>query len=141
MRVSDRLIFSVIFMFSGLALAQETPYVSASETVINFGYVPQWADLYRIITIKSNIDEPLIIGRINTYCSCIEATVENDRLNPHDSIQIKLNLNTNKLVGNLLKVTHIYDENNVRLAKITVMASIYKNNESFETINVELKHK
>lgn len=137
MKIFSKLIFTLVIMVSGLAQAQGTPLVSTSDNFINFGYVPQWTDLYRIITIKSNIDEPLVIGRINTYCNCIEVTMEKTEIPPHDSIQIKLALNTNKLVGNLLKVTHIYDDNDVRLAKITVMASIYKNNEAFETINVE----
>lgn len=127
----------IISLFSISVQAETKSLVSTSHSTINFGYVPQMGEYSRKITIKSNISDTLRIGKIKTYCDCITANINNDIIYPGDSIILELRLRSNNIVGRQYKVTHIYDENNIRLAKITVRASVYKKNANFETIFVE----
>ncbi len=127
----------IILLFSISVQAKTKSFVSASPSTVNFGFIPQMGEYSRKITIKSNISDTLRMGKIDTYCDCITANFNNDILYPGDSIILELRLRPNNLIGRQYKVTHVYDENNVRLAKIVVRASVYKKNANFETIFVE----
>jgi len=127
----------IILLFSISVRADVEPLVSLSSYTINFGFIPQMGEFSRKITFKSNTNDTLRIGKISTYCDCITGTFDNYVLLPGDSIVLELRLKPPKLAGRLYKVSHIYDENNVRLAKVTVKASIFEKGADFKTILVE----
>ncbi len=127
----------LILLFSISVQAETKPFVSLSHSTIDFGLIPQMGEYSRKITIKSNISDTLRMGKINTYCDCITANINNDIIYPGDSIILELRLRPSNLIGRQYKVTHVYDENNIRLAKIAVKASVYKRNANLKTILVE----
>ncbi len=131
------LIILLLLISSIPAFAENKSFVSLSDNSVNFGYVPQMSQFARTVTIKANTDFPIAIGKINTYCDCIETKMDKTILQPGDSINLELILNTKKLKGKLYKITHIYDENKIRLAKIAVTASIYDSSAIFKTISIE----
>ncbi len=127
----------IILLFSISSFAQTESLVTMSHATANFGYIPEMGEFTRKITMKSNISDTLRIGEINTYCDCVIAKFDNNILLPGDSITLELKLIPQKLAGKIYKVTHIYDDNGDRLAKVTVKAAIYKNHSNFEDIFVE----
>lgn len=127
----------IILLFSISAQSQTKSLVLTSHPTANFGYIPQMGEYTRKITIKSNINDTLRIGKISTYCNCITADINKEIIYPGDSIILELRLKPENMIGKLYKVTHIYDENNARLAKITVKATVYKDITNFKTIFVE----
>ncbi len=127
----------IILLFSISAFAQTKSFVTMSHASANFGFIPEMGEFSRKITMKSNITDTLRIGKINTYCDCVTAKFDNNILLPGDSITLEIKLMSQKLAGKIYKVTHIYDENGVRLAKVTVKASIYKDYSNFKDIFVE----
>jgi len=131
------LLIILLTLISISAQARTNSWVTASNSTVNFGYVPQNGEFSRIITLRSNISDTIRIGTINTYCDCIIANLSNDILYPGDSVTLEFRLSSNNLIGRQYKVTHIYDENGARLAKITVMATAYKETTNFKTIFVE----
>lgn len=128
---------TLILLFSASALAQTEPLMLLSHTAANFGFIPQNAEFTREISLTSNTEDTLFIGKISTYCDCITAKMSDSILYPGESAILELRLNTKNMVGKQYKVTHIYEENGVRLGKITVKASVYKNFSNFKTIFVE----
>lgn len=131
------LLIILFTLISISAQAGSNSWVTASNSTVNFGYVPQNGEFSRIITLRSNVSDTIRIGTISTYCDCVIANLSNDILYPGDSVTLEFKFNTKNLVGRQYKVTHIYDENDARLAKITVMATAYKETINFKTIVVE----
>ncbi len=129
--------FIVILLFAISSFAQTESFVTMSHATANFGFIPEMGEFTRKITMKSNITDTLRIGKISTYCDFIRAKFDNNILLPGDSITLEIKLMPQKLAGKIYKVTHIYDESGVRLAKVTVKAAIYKNHNNFEDIFVE----
>ena len=128
----------IILLFSISALAQTKSLVTASQPVVDFGFVSGMGEYGRKITLKSNVNDTLRLGRIDTYCECITASYSSDIIYPGDSIIVELKFRPQKLIGKIYKVTHIYDESNRRLAKLTVQATIYKSVSNFITYLMRL---
>lgn len=127
----------ILLLFSVSAVAQTGSFVTMSQPTANFGYIPEAGEYGRKIIMRSNVLDTIRIGKISTFCDCVTAKFDSDILYPGDSITLDLKLIPQKLAGKIYKVTHIYDENGVRLAKITVRAIIYKDINNFKDIFVE----
>lgn len=127
----------IVFVLSVSAIAQTVPFVSLSNPTANFGYVSQEGEYSRKITLKSNIKDTLIIEKTSTYCDCVTANYDNTIIYPGDSVTLELKLKPKNLLGKLYKVTHIYAEDDIRLATVTVKGNVCKTNSNFETIFVE----
>ena len=64
--------------------------IELSETMFDYGFVPEGHRVAHFFTIKSVGEEPLLISRVRTTCGCTSAPLKNDSLAPGESTELKV---------------------------------------------------
>jgi hypothetical protein len=107
-----------------------------SKSDINFGYVPQNAVFKGTITVRSNVNYEFAIDKILTFCDCLELSLESETIQPFDSMNITVTLNTKKQSGWKHWKPAIYDKTGTTVARFGVMAHIIPDINSFKPLRI-----
>lgn len=84
------------------------PKLSISESVFDFGQVPQNSTVSARFYLKSTGDDTLRITQVTRPCGCVYSQLEAERVAPRDSVLLEIFLNTKYFKGPLVKQIKIY---------------------------------
>jgi len=117
-----RPLFLSVLLIAGSLAAKPALELSLDE--IDFGFVPQKADFYHNVILRSIGDSPVKISEINTFCNCIGFPLEKMVILPGDSAIVRLKFNSSSYIGNREWRPHVYSNGINKIARIKIKAFI-----------------
>jgi hypothetical protein len=84
------------------------PKIDIKEEQYDLGKVVQGQQAVHVFEFRNAGDEVLVIQKVLTSCGCTAAPVSSDRLEPGETGQIRVSVNTEGRSGRLAKYVTVY---------------------------------
>lgn len=83
------------------------PRISIQPRDWDYGYLPKGVSVSHIYTIKNEGDDTLRITNVRPSCGCTSAPLSKNVLAPGESVDLKVNFNSQNFLGQVTKTVHI----------------------------------
>ncbi len=136
------ILFTLLISLSGISQKKDTtkigPKIQFLNTVIDYDTIERYSNGSRVFTFYNIGDEPLIIGRVKSGCSCTVAKLEKDTILPGERGEITASYNTRK-PGNFNRPLTVYSNSSTGSVNIIYLKGFVLDTKRF--YGVERKKK
>jgi hypothetical protein len=131
------LIFLFLLLGDLASIALAGPQIELVPNTADFGIVPNKANYFWDIVVKSTGNDTLIIDSLDLICSCIKFPLGKNKFAPGDSAVVRLVYKSESFVGQRDRHPHFYTNASDRPALLAVRALGPAKIEEHRPINVK----